>query len=131
MVAQLRLAQNLMRIPPMMTYTFLCEAVAETGLPRFESFYAQIKRFRDEWREWIFSQDRKNKDSLHILSAEPWTIPYSLKKPDYEHIPRFFEKLPSLRHGLQSGLLDLSLLILVNVILFMASYLAFMRYDVR
>ncbi|MFQ5870530.1 MAG: hypothetical protein ACE5JC_11560 [Candidatus Zixiibacteriota bacterium] len=37
-----------MRISPMMTYTFLCEAVAGTGLPRFESFYTQIKRFRDD-----------------------------------------------------------------------------------
>ena len=131
MVHQLRLVQNLMRISPMMTYTFLCEAMAGTGSSRFENFYARVKRFRDEWREWIFSEDKKDKDSFHILSNEHWTRPYSQKKPDFENMPRFSEQLPSLKDSLQSGLPDLSLLILLNVILFMASYLVFMRYDVR
>jgi len=36
MLRQLRLAQNLMRVSPMMTYTFLCEAIAGTGLSRSE-----------------------------------------------------------------------------------------------
>jgi ABC-type transport system involved in multi-copper enzyme maturation permease subunit len=131
MVHQLKLAQNLMRISPMMTYTFLCEAVAGTGSPRFESFYAQIRRFRDEWREWIFGEDKKDEDSLHILSAEPWHYSYSQKEPDFGHLPRFSEELPGLRDSFQSGLLDLCLLILFSVVLFMASYLVFMRYDVR
>jgi ABC-type transport system involved in multi-copper enzyme maturation permease subunit len=131
MVQQLKLAQNLMRVSPMTTYTFLCEAVAGTGSSRFESFMSQVKRFRDEWREWIFSEDKKDEDSLHILSAERGHYSYSQKEPDFGHLPRFSEKLPSLRDSLQSGSLDLSLLILLNVLLFMASYLVFMRYDVR
>jgi len=131
MLRQLGLAQNLVRVSPMMTYTFLCEAVAGTGLSRSESFIAQVRKFRDEWREWIFSEDRKDDDSCHVLSAESWTNSYSDKEPDYEHLPRFSEKMPGLKNGLQSGLLDLLLLILFNVVLFMASYLAFMRYDVR
>jgi ABC-type transport system involved in multi-copper enzyme maturation permease subunit len=131
MIHQLRLAQNLMRVSPMMTYTFLCEAVAGTGSSRSESFMAQVKRFRDEWREWTFSEDKKDKDSFHIISNEKWTKPYSQKAPDFEHLPRFYEELPSLKDSFRSGLPDLSLLILFNVVLFMASYLVFMRYDVR
>ena len=131
MVNQLRLAQNLMRVSPMTIYTFLCEAIAGTGLSRSESFMAQVKRFRDEWREWIFSEDRKDKDSFHVLSNEKWTRPYSQKEPDFGHLPRFSEKLPGLGDSFLSGSLDLSLLVLPNVLLFMASYLAFMRYDVR
>ena len=131
MLQQLKLAQNLMRISPMMTYTFLCEAVAGTGPSRFESFMSQVKKFRDEWREWIFSEDRKDEDSLHVLSAESWTNSYSEEKPDFEYLPRFSEQLPGLRDGLQSGFVDLLLLILLNVTFFMASYLAFLRYDVR
>jgi len=131
MLRQLRFAQNLVRVSPMMTYTFLCEAIAGTGSSRFESFMGQVKRFRDEWREWIFGEDKKDEDSCHVLSAESWTNSYSEKEPDFGHLPRFSEKLPSLRDSLQSGLLDLSLLMLFNVVLFMASYLVFMRYDVR
>jgi ABC-type transport system involved in multi-copper enzyme maturation permease subunit len=131
MLRQLGLTQNLVRVSPMMTYTFLCETVAGTGLYRSESFMAQVKKFRDEWREWIFSEDKKDDDSCHVLSAESWTNSYSDKEPDYEHLPRFSEKMPGLQNSLQSGLLDLLLLILFNVVLFMASYLVFMRYDVR
>jgi len=78
-----------------------------------------------------FHGARKDEDSFHVLSNEKWTRPYSQKEPDFGHLPRFSEKLPSLKDSLQSGLLDLSLLILLNVVLFMASYLVFMRYDVR
>ena len=56
---------------------------------------------------------------------------YSEKEPDFGHLPRFSEQLPDLRDSLQSGFLDLLLLIFLNVVLFMASYLAFLRYDVR
>jgi len=131
MLSQLRLAQNLVRVSPMMTYTFLCEAVVGTGLSRSESFMSQVRKFRNEWREWIFSEDRKDEDSCHILSAEQWTGSYSGKKPDFENLPRFSEKIPDLKDSLQSGLLDLLLLILFNVVFFMASYMAFIRYDVH
>jgi hypothetical protein len=131
MLGQLRLAQNLMRISPMMTYTFLCEAVAGTGSFRSESFIAQVEKFRNEWREWIFSEDKKDKDSFHILSNERWTRSYSQKEPDFEHLPRFSEEFPSLGDSLQSGLLDLYILILFNVLFFMLSYMVFMKYDVR
>lgn len=131
MLQQLKLAQNLMRISPMMTYTFLCEAVAGTGSSRFESFMGQVKRFRDEWREWVFGEDKKDEDSLHVLSAEPWTYSYSDKEPDFAHLPQFSEKLPGLKDSLRSGLADLLILVLFNVVLFMTSYLVFMRYDVR
>ena len=131
MMQQLRLAQNVMRASPMTIYTFLCEAIAGTGASRSENFMAQVKKFRDEWREWIFGEVKKDKDSFHLLSNEKWTRPYSRKKPDFENMPRFSDKLPRLEESFQSGLLDLCLLILFNVIFFMASYLAFMRYDVR
>jgi len=91
----------------------------------------QVKTFRNQWREWIFSEDRKDKDSFHILTNERRYRHYSEKEPDYGHLPRFSEQLPDLRDSLQSGFLDLLLLIFLNVILFMASYLAFLRYDVR
>jgi hypothetical protein len=105
--------------------------VAGTGSPRSESFIAQVKRFRDEWREWIFSEDRKDKDSFHIRTNERRRNHYSEKEPDFGHLPRLSERFPDLRDSLQSGLLDLLLLIFLNVALFMASYLAFLRYDVR
>ncbi len=131
MVQQLDLAQNLMRLSPMATYTFLCEAVAGTGAGRFKSFIAQVKRFRDEWREWIFSEDKNDKESFQVLSNESWTMPYSHKKPDFNHLPRFTEKLPSLKDSIRIGLLDLLLLTLLSVMFLMASYLVFLRYDVR
>lgn len=131
MTQQLGMARNLMRVSPMMTYTFLCEAVSGTGASRFDSFYSQVKRFRDEWREWIFGEDKKDKESFHILSAEQWTSSYSNKKPDFENMPRFSEKIPQLKDSLQSGLFDILLLILFNVAFFMASYAVFIRYDAR
>ncbi len=131
MVQQLRLAQNLTRLSPMTTYTFLCETLAGTGSSRSESFMAKAKRFRDEWREWIFSEDRKDKDSFHIRTNEGKRNHYSEKEPDFGHLPRFSEQLPDLRDSFQSGFLDLMLLVFLNVALFMASYLAFLRYDVR
>lgn len=131
MLHQLNLIQNLMRVSPMMVYTLFCEGVTGNGKVRFENFMNQVREFQNEWREWIFAEDAKDKSSFHILSSEKSKRPYSLKEPDYGLMPRFFEELPSLKDSLRSASLDLFILVLLNVTFFMLSYLVFMRSSLR
>jgi len=121
----------LMRISPMMVYTFLCESIAGTGFHRFESFLKQVRNYRNEWREWILAEDRKDKESFHILSNEEWTRPFSQKDVEFGNLPSFSEKPIPLVDAVRSGMLDVVLLILFNFVFFIGAYVAFLRYDVR
>lgn len=131
LIRQVQLAEDLMRVSPMMVYTFLCESIAGTGLHRFENFLKQVRNYRNEWREWILAEDKKDKESFHILSNEEWTKPLSQKEADFNNLPRFREKPISLVDGVRKGMLDLVLLILFNFSLFFLANVAFLRYDVR
>jgi ABC-type transport system involved in multi-copper enzyme maturation permease subunit len=131
LLRQVQFAQDMMRISPMIVYTFLCESIAGTGLHRFESFLKQVRNYRDEWREWILAEDKKDKDSFHILSNEEWTRPFSQKEVDFGNLPGFSEKEIPLVDAVRSGILDLALLILFNFVFFIGAYVAFLRYDVR
>jgi ABC-type transport system involved in multi-copper enzyme maturation permease subunit len=131
LIRQVRFAEDIMRISPMMVYTFLCEGIAGTGLHRFESFYSQVKKYRNEWQQWLLAEDKKDKDSFHILSNEEWIPPFSRKKIDFGHLPGFSEKPIPIADAIQYGMLDGVLLMLFNLIFFMGAYVAFLQYDVR
>jgi hypothetical protein len=50
---------------------------------------------------------------------------------DFETIPKFQERDLGLTQSLKSGVWDIGLLALFNLIFFAASFVSFLRYDVR
>ena len=49
----------------------------------------------------------------------------------FETIPKFQERLPSVGEGLSDALTDLLILALFNLVFFIGAVVSFLRYDVR
>jgi len=74
--------------------------------------------------------DKRDPDSWHLL-AEGHGILLSQKPVEYNFVPRFSESDPSMTEVLKHAVWDMFALILLNIFLFMAVYVSFLRCDVR
>lgn len=96
-------------------------ACSEEDMVECERRYAQYKHAKNEddkkkahnaWRKWA---DKKIKDQPSL---------------DLQDLPRFIYR-PAVLVALQRAILDLGLLIFIDVLFFVLSFVAFVRYDVR
>ncbi len=96
--------------------------MAGTGTGLHSSFRAAYKRFDKEFHDWAgqwYREFRKgggkhpDKDWLHV-----------------EVLPSMNLVLPTMDDAVSSAMTDIALLAVVNILLFMLSYLFFLRYDV-
>lgn len=130
MVAQVNAGRNFTRLSPTVLYQRASEALAGTGIARFEHLYNQIKRYRNILKRYVLDKDKGDSDSRHLL-FEGNSECISQKPVDFNTVPRFQEPDLSLGESLQWAIWDIGLLMLFNVLFFMGAYMAFLRYDVR
>lgn len=130
MVAQVSLGRNVTRISPTMMYQCASESIMGTGVLRFRNFYNQLKRYQEVLKDFVMVMDRKDADSFHLW-AETHPMLLSQKPVDYSAIPTFTEIDISMGSALKDALWDVGVLALLNILLFMAVYISFLRYDVR
>jgi ABC-type transport system involved in multi-copper enzyme maturation permease subunit len=126
-LAQIQLARQITRISPTAIYQYALESVSNTGFERHRKFIANVRVYRDRFWEYIKSEDRKDRDSLHVDFVREGM---SDKPANFDNAPRFTENL-SLAGALQDALLDITILTLFAVFLFMAAYISFIRADVK
>lgn len=126
--AQVQLARRILRsASPTTIYNYVMESLAGTGFGRHSKFVDAARRYRGQFVDFIKSADRADSKSLHFyylkegLSERPVT---------YEDIPRFVEPT-NLITTLRDDLINMGLLLLLSVMLFFASYISFLRCDVR
>ena len=127
---QVRRAQGIMRVSPTVLYRVAGEDVMGTGLSQFEYFYQSVRRYGDSLREFILQKDATDTRSPHLLNA--WHRNTISQIPvDFNTIPRFYLRPPPLRAGLPLIIRSSGVLLLLTVLLFSVTYVAFLRYDVR
>lgn len=134
-MAQAIIGRRLTRFLPTTVYQNASEAVAGTGLNRFIELYQQIKRYRQDLKEFIRSKDLEDPDSLHLLTPEIQTVKnwrmISHKPVDFDTVPKFAERDLGLGESLQLAIWDIGLLALFNIVFFAAAFVSFLKYDVR
>jgi ABC-type transport system involved in multi-copper enzyme maturation permease subunit len=134
-MAQAIIGRRLTRFLPTTIYQNASETVAGTGLNRFIELYQQIKRYRQDLKEFIRSKDLQDPDSLHLLTPEIQTVQnwrmISHNPVDFDTVPKFQEKDLALGESLQLAIWDIGLLVLFNLVFFTAAFMSFLKYDVR
>lgn len=120
LVDQVQWTRNFTSISPTANYQYAAEAIAGTGLTRYETFLKQVKQYKMELLEFTKTEYAKNQRNPDIHYAV-----------NYDAIPKFTDKLPSLSSTAQSVLLNLLMLCLFNIAFFIAAFVSFLRYDVR
>lgn len=135
MLAQAFTGRNLTRFSPTVLYQRTSEAVAGTGINHVLNIQRQIKEYQAELKEYIRSKDSEDSLSLHLIfpetnSAQAWRT-ISHNPVDFASVPKFQERDLALGQSLKSAIWDIGLLMLFNLVLFAASFVSFLRYDVR
>ena len=131
-IAQANLGRNITRISPATLYQSASEVIIGTGVSRFRSLYDQLKRYKETLRNFIIDTDKGDPDSWHLLAEGRQHSRLLSQKPvDYNAIPRFSESDALMGEALKNAAWDVSALILLNIFLFMAVYVSFLRCDVR
>ena len=125
--AQVAFTQQITRLSPAAIYKYAVESLSGTGFARHKRFVQHARRYRQQFIDFIKSEDSADKESYHVYFVKEGL---SQKPVAFSSIPKFSEKL-TLSITFKGALLDLTLLVLLSLFLFMATVLAFMRSDVK
>ena len=125
--AQIEFTQQITRLSPAAIYKYAVESLSGTGFARHQRFIQHARRYRQQFVDFIKSEDRGDNESHHVYLVKEGL---SQKPVAFNSIPKFSEQLTV---GITFGgaVLDLTLLVLLSLLLFMATVLAFMRSDVK
>jgi ABC-type transport system involved in multi-copper enzyme maturation permease subunit len=135
MLAQASVGRNLTRFSPTVLYQRASETLAGTGINRCVNLREQIKEYQAELKEYIRSKDAEDQLSMHLIypestSAQAWRT-ISHNPVDFATVPKFQERDMALGQSLRLAVWDIGLLALFNLVFFAATFVSFLRYDVR
>ena len=135
MVAQAQTGRYFTCISPAVVYQRVSEAIAGTGISRCVNIYQQIKQYQVQLKEYIRDRDREDPDSIHLLFDEEYSVAewntISKRPVSFDTVPKFRERDFALGQSLKLAIWDIGLLVLFNLVFFTASFVSFLRYDVR
>jgi ABC-type transport system involved in multi-copper enzyme maturation permease subunit len=94
-----------------------------------------VGEYQADFKEYIRSRDAEDLDSLHLIfdeeqCARSWKT-ISHKPVDFDTVPKFQERDLAIGQSLKLTIWDVGLLVLFNLVFFAASFVSFLRYDVR
>ena len=114
--AQIEFTQQITRLSPASIYKYAVESLAGTGFARHKRFVQHARRYRQQFVDFIKSEDRGDNESHHVYLVKEGL---SQKPVAFNSIPKFSEQLTV---GITFGgaLLDLTLLVSLALLLFMA-----------
>ena len=135
MVAQAQTGRYFTCVSPAVVYQRVSEAIAGTGISRCVNLYRQIKQYQVQLKEYIRDRDQEDLDSLHLLFDEEYSVAewnaISKGPVSFDTVPKFQERDLALGQSLKLAIWDIGLLALFNLVFFAASFVSFLRYDVR
>ena len=120
---QVQLARELTQISPTICFQYAMEGLANTGIVSYMDFVKQVRRYRDTFIDFIKTEDRDDPNSLHIY---PVREGLSQKPVNPDAVPRFKERI-----SYQSMISPLGLLIVFNILFFIAAQLSFLKCGLK
>ena len=125
--AQIQFARQILRLSPTVIYNYGMESLARTGFGGHHEFVKAARRYRQQFIEFIKETDSADPGSPHIFYLKEGL---SQKRVPFSSVPRF-EQFTNDISAVGEILKDFGLLILFFVVISLASFLAFLRAEVR
>ncbi len=113
--------KNMMRLSPAVMYDLATAAWASTDLREMEHFIAQVQQHRHTLIAYF-----RNKDAF---SSRHW-FASDKGKVSWDDLPQFSYYRADVWTSARHALLDLAVLLVINVALFMMTFVVFMRQEV-
>ena len=111
----------LIRASPASAYDLATEAWLGTNLYGLEHFFAAARQYRQTLIQYFY--DKNAFGSRQWFASDEGAV-------DWSDLPRFSYQRPNVGAAVRQALPDLMLLLLINAILFMGSYLIFVRQEI-
>lgn len=124
---QVEFVRGILHISPTCIYRYAMEALSGTGFVRHKRFVRAAQQYRQQFITLIKEIDAADPESFHVYPVKEGL---SKKQVNSDAIPHFFEPA-DFGAAIKTALFDMSLLILIALLSFMVSYLAFLRCDVK
>lgn len=127
---QVLLGQKIARISPAALFSETLEEIAETGVFHYRNFVSETRRYRETLGEYV---SRKFPfDPATPLHNDP-NVRQALEnmKLDFDSVPKFEDHFAPAAESSRQALGKAGILALINLVLFAATYVSFLRYDVR
>ena len=124
---QVQFARQILRLSPAVIYNYGMESLAGTGFAGHHEFVKAARRYRQQFIEFIKETDSADPGSPHIFYLKEGL---SDKPVPFSGVPRFEEFT---NNSMITGetLRDFGLLILFCAVISLASFLAFLKSEVR
>jgi len=123
---QIQTARSLTRISPAAIVQYAFEGLAGTGLPRHLDFISQTRQYAKQFRQFLIDTDRADPESPHAIGIPEGT---SQKPVNFEAVPKF-EDRHRFSVDFNAAIIDLLLLILFLLVLFVGTFLSFLRMEI-
>ena len=123
---QIQTARSLTRISPAATVQYAFEALAGTGFSRHLDFISQTRQHAKQFRQFLIDTDRSDPESPHAVGIPEGT---SQRPVNFDAVPKF-EDQHRLSTDLNAAIVDLLLLILFLLVLFISTFLSFLRMEI-
>jgi len=125
------IARSFSRLSPVSCYTYLLTEISRTGALEMVNLRDNARRFQQEVKERIYDKfitRQYGGTSGSTVVMKTWVEGFD---PYKVSVPQFQYRVTTLSEVLQAEFVDIVLLILFNGVFFAASYMCFLRYDVR
>jgi hypothetical protein len=129
---QTRKAIGISKISPFGLFRFLGDQISGNNFYGYTPFFEQVKNYQLTYRDYIVSKDQADPDSRHIISNDGiLSRLMSQQNIIPAEVPKFSGQPASFRQVIANSLGDIAILCFWVIGLFVAAFVAFVRYDVR
>ena len=115
-----QLAKDISRISFADAYRFAVGAITNTNRKSYNDYIGQARRYKRQVVDYLVGKD--------VFSARAW-FSSDKGKAEFVDLPVFQHQYNSLSESLSRALGDVFILLAWNIILFMGTYVSFLRYD--
>jgi len=123
-------AMNLSRLSPVSCYTYVMAEISFTGPLEAENFRENATRYQDEVKENLYDKYILKKYISKSGSAN--SISYAAGfNPQKAQVPNMNYRRVGLSEALDREWVDIVAILLYNLVFFLASYVSFLKYDLR
>jgi len=130
MFLQLDRTRYVTLLSPVSLFEYMCEAIVDGGYVRFRKNWDDMRKYQPQFLTYFKDKDAADADSPH------WYNPYenystTRKAVNFDELPRYSEIRMPISERLASAMMYLTIIIVYSVVIFMTSFMLFIRYDVR
>jgi hypothetical protein len=127
---QLECARIITFVSPVSQFEYLSEAVVGGGYLRFQQVWDRLKAFQIQFLAFFKGKDAADQDSPHWYNPNE-DVSTSRKPVNFEEVPVFEERTISFGERFTHASTYLMVIICYTAVVFFATFVLFVRYDVR